>query len=116
MSFSPRAVLRKFLPGFQLRLAVVAMAALLFAQLGAMSHAYSHDAARSASHRTAVNSHDLCNDCLAYAPLLSAAGAPGTLPLLQPPGRGPVTSTTLGSQVELSPIPAFRSRAPPFTR
>jgi hypothetical protein len=92
------------------------MAALLFAQLGAMSHAYSHDATRSSTHQIAANSHDLCNDCLAYAPLLSAAGTPTALPLIQPPGRGPATSATVRSLVELGPIPAFRSRAPPFTR
>jgi hypothetical protein len=108
--------LRQILPAFQLRLAILAMAALLFAQLGAMSHAYSHDAARTAAHSTAANSHELCNDCLAYAPLLSAAGTSTALPLVEPQGRGPATSATVRSLVELGPIPAFRSRAPPFTR
>ena len=103
----------------KLRLAVVATAALLIAQFGAMSHVYSHDAVRAAaSHSTGVtlpgaSSHDPCNDCLAFAPLLSAAGTPGTLPVVEPEARGVPTRATAGSLIEDSLTLAFRSRAPP---
>jgi hypothetical protein len=109
--------LRNFLHRFELRLAVMAALALLIAQLGAMSHAYSHDAAIDAptTHQSAANSHDSCNDCLAYAPLLAAAGTPSALPFIEPPGRGLSPRATPQSLVDLSLTLAFRSRAPPYT-
>jgi hypothetical protein len=113
----PRTALRKFLHRFELRLAVMAAVALLIAQLGAMSHAYSHDAAIDSptTHQTGASSHDPCNDCLAYAPLLAAAGASGALPFIEPQGRGLATRATARSLVDLSLTLAFRSRAPPDT-
>jgi hypothetical protein len=110
--------LRQLLHRFELRLAVMAAVALLFAQLGAMSHAYSHDAAIGSptTHQTGASSHDPCNDCLAYAPLLAAAGAPSALPFIEPQGRGLVTRAAVNSLVDLSLTLAFRSRAPPTTR
>jgi hypothetical protein len=109
--------LRKFRHRFELRLAIIAAIALLIAQVGATAHAYSHDAAAgaAASHRSAANSHDLCNDCLAYAPLLSAAAAPSALPFLRPQGPSAAMRVTADSLVERSPTLAFRSRAPPYT-
>jgi hypothetical protein len=101
----------------ELRLAVMAVLALLLAQLGAMSHAYSHDAAMGsvATHQTGASSHDSCNDCLAYAPLLAVAGTPAALPSIEPQGRGLATCATADSLVDLSLTLAFRSRAPPET-
>lgn len=95
----------------------MAAVALLIAQLGALSHAYSHDAAAGApsTHQTGATSHDLCNDCLAYAPLLAGAAAPGALPSVLPQGRGLATRVTAHSLVDLSLTLAFRSRAPPNT-
>jgi hypothetical protein len=109
--------LRKLLHRFELRLAVMAVVALLFAQLGAMSHAYSHDAAleSASTHQSGASTHDPCKDCLAYAPLLAAAGATGTLPSIQPQGRGLATRASADSLVDLSLRLAFRSRAPPHT-
>jgi hypothetical protein len=109
--------LRKRLHRFELRFALLAMLALAVAQLGAISHAYSHDAAlgSSTAHPIGISSHDVCNDCLAYAPLLAAAGASGSLPRLDPQGRIDATRARLSSLVELSPLLAFRSRAPPST-
>jgi hypothetical protein len=99
---------------FGLRVAVMAVVALLIAQLGAMSHAYSHDAAiGSPTHQTGANSHEPCDDCLAYAPLLAGGGAPAALPFIEPQGRGLATSATAQSLVDLSLTVAFRSRAPP---
>jgi hypothetical protein len=109
--------LRKFLRRFELRVAAIAAVALLFAQLGAMSHAYSHDAAvGSVSHQSGANSHDPCNECLAYAPLLSAAGTPTALPWIEPQGRTLATSATARSLVARFITLAFRSRAPPVAR
>jgi hypothetical protein len=104
--------LRIFLPRFEFRTAFLAVAALLFAQLGAMTHAYSHDPASSTTPRTALSAHDLCKDCLAYAPLLSAS-TPTALPAFEPQGgsSGVVASAT--SLLDLAPRLAFRSRAPP---
>jgi len=107
--------MRKLRHRFELRLAIMAALALLIAQLGATSHAYSHDAAAgaAASHRSGANSHDQCNDCLAYAPLLAAAAAPSALPFLGPQGPSAAVRATADSLVERSPTLAFRSRAPP---
>jgi hypothetical protein len=99
----------------ELRVAVMAAVALLIAQLGAMSHAYSHDAAvgSPSTHQTGASNHAPCDDCLAYAPLLAVAGAPAALPFVEPQGRGLATSATAQSLVDLSLTVAFRSRAPP---
>ncbi len=94
----------------------MAALALLIAQIGATSHAYAHDivAGVSASLHDGAATHNPCSDCLAYAPLLSAAGTPTALPLMghQAPGTG--ESAAADSLVERTPTHAFRSRAPPF--
>lgn len=110
--------MRQLLHRVELRIAVLAAMALLFAQLGAMSHAYSHDAAVGApsSHDgTGAVTHDPCNECVAYAPLLCAAGTPAALPLLAPRGGTIATRATADSLVNLDLTLAFRSRAPPTT-
>ena len=102
--------------------------ALLFAQLGALSHAYAHDAAPgspaagssptsapAASHPTGAAGHDPCNECLAYAPLLCVAGTPTALPVVDPQARAPATGATADSLVDLRAALAFRARAPPAT-
>ena len=106
--------MRKLPHRFELRIAVLAVVALALAQLGAMSHAYSHDAASgsAATHQSAAI-HDLCNDCLSFAPLLAPAGASGALPSLEAQGHGLATRSTARSLLDLSLTLAFRSRAPP---
>jgi len=100
--------------------------ALLLAQWGAITHAYAHDGATNSlrAHHSgagnavagnAANSHDLCNDCMAFAPLLAAAGTPSSLPPLQHPGRAAGTRDAARSRVAFSPTVAFRSRAPPHS-
>jgi len=135
----------------ELRLAVLGLV-LLFAQFGAITHAYSHayphggaaDSPRShhsGAGRAAggwiasqgasgaldsagalgdldatgasATSHDLCSDCLSFAPLLAVAGAPSPLPFMQPQGRAAGSHDSTTSRVALSPTVAFRSRAPP---
>jgi hypothetical protein len=100
----------------------MAVLALVIAQMGATRHAYSHDAAvGSASVGSAsmqligAVSHNPCGDCLAYAPLLSAAGASGSLPLIEPEVRDAVARALPDSLVDGLPFLAFRSRAPPYT-
>jgi hypothetical protein len=115
-----RCALQSFLKRCEFRLAVLALG-LLFAQLGAISHAYAHDAANSvcahhsgADSHAAANSHDLCNDCLAYAPLLAAAGTPVSLPLIEVQRGVAHVNDTCASRVDLTLTLAFRSRAPPY--
>jgi hypothetical protein len=105
---------------------------LLIAQLGAMAHVYSHDAATGAAsaHQSLSGGpetgspqsgspqsggHDFCGDCLNFAPLLSAAGAPAPLPFIEPQGRVLAPHAERTSLVDRSPHLAFRSRAPPAT-
>jgi hypothetical protein len=109
--------LRKFLHRFELRIAVLTAVALLLAQLGAMSHAYSHDAAAgpAPAHQIGAGSHNPCDECIAYAPLLSAAGTPAALPSIEPQSFDLPSRAVADSLVDLSLTLAFRSRAPPAT-
>jgi hypothetical protein len=114
----------------------MAVMALLIAQIGALSHAYSHDgyahetrsqgfghnafaqdpfAGAASIHSNGAGSHDPCGDCLAYAPLLSAAGATPPLPFALPQVRGAAVRAPARSLNDRSPLLAFRSRAPPST-
>ena len=95
----------------------MAMAALVIAQMGAMSHAYSHDAAAGSVPLQIIGavSHNPCGDCLAYAPLLSAAGASGSLPPIEPEPRRATERALPDSLIDGLPFVAFRSRAPPYT-
>jgi hypothetical protein len=103
---------------YERRVAVIAAIALFFAQLGAMTHAYSHtpETRRVSTQQSTPGSHDTCNDCLNFAPLLATAGTPSILPFVQPAGRSVAPLAAFGSFVELRPRLAFRSRAPPVTR
>jgi hypothetical protein len=105
--------LRKFLHRFELRIAAMAAIALLLAQLGAMSHAYSHD--MTAAHQSGASSHEPCNDCLGYAPVLLGAAAPGTLPRVEAQSHARTVQAASRSRVDRTLHLAFRSRAPPKT-
>ncbi len=110
-----RAPLTYLTHRFELRLAVFAMAVLLLAQAGALSHAYSHDVAfGAASSQPAVpGEHDACRDCLGFAPLLNAAATPVSLPAIESPGHEVATRSPIASFAGGSAVYAFRSRAPP---
>ncbi len=114
---SPRMALTMLPHRFALRLAVLAMVGLFIAQLGAVSHAYSHDTALGSPslHLAGTISHEPCGDCLAYAPLLSAAGGSASLPFVAPPVPVGVTATLPGSLIDGWVFLAFRPRAPPYT-
>jgi hypothetical protein len=101
-----------------IRWAAIAAAALLIAQWGAMAHAYSHvPQTRSVSaQQQPVPAHDYCADCLNFAPLLSAAGAPAVLPVVLPQALSAAPPAALASLIDLKFLLAFRSRAPPATK
>lgn len=103
---------------FEVRLATIAAAALLIAQLGAMAHAYTHvpQSRPPAAHQSIPVTQESCDDCLNFAPLLSAAGAPAGLPFVAPQGRGVALQVAVASLIDLRPPLAFHSRAPPITR
>jgi hypothetical protein len=101
----------------KLRFAVIAALALVIAQFGAMAHAYTHvPETRAVSQQASPNVHDLCSDCLNFAPLLAAAGAPAALPFALPQGLCVAPQSQLDSPLDLKLLLAFRSRAPPATR
>lgn len=103
----------------QLRFAVIAALALVVAQLGAMAHAYTHvpqTRAAAQLQQTSPSVHDFCSDCLNFAPLLAAAGAPAALPFALPQGCCVAPQSQLDAPFDLKLLLAFRSRAPPATR
>jgi hypothetical protein len=109
--------LPRFPHAFEFRIALITAAALLIAQIGAVAHSYAHvGASGAATHQTAPGSHDACNDCLGFAPLLSAAGAPAALPHVEPQGRHVAARADGSSLVDRSLNLVFRSRAPPAAR
>ena len=99
----------------RLRFAVIAALALVIAQLGAMAHAYTHvpQAGAASTQQPAPGIHDLCNDCLNFAPLLAGAGTPAALPFALPQGCCVAPPTPRDSLLDLKFLLAFRSRAPP---
>jgi hypothetical protein len=114
----PGSVLLKRSHRVEFRLVALAALALFIAQLGAIAHAYSHRPATAptSAYQQTQASHELCGDCLNFAPLLAPAGTLAALPFsLQhsqstPPSAGP--ASFLDHRTYL----AFRSRAPPVTR
>jgi hypothetical protein len=102
----------------EFRIAAIAALALFITQLGAIAHAYTHSpsTAKTSAFQQIQKGHEFCSDCLNFAPLLAAAGAPTVLPIsLQytqsaPPPAPP--ASFLSHRTYL----AFRSRAQPVTR
>jgi hypothetical protein len=99
---------------FERRRVFLALAFFLVAQFGAQLHTYAHDAAAlGTAQQTIAVSHSVCDECLAYAPLLSAAATPARMPRLPGPGRSVAPAHRFLSFLDHAPILAFRSRAPP---
>jgi hypothetical protein len=98
---------------YHLRIALMMAMALLIAQFGAQAHAYSH--LQASPHSTEqLDSHGrLCSECLSFAPLLATAGSPAHLSAIAPQGVVTAPSAAVASLIARSPIPSFRSRAPP---
>jgi hypothetical protein len=101
----------------EFRVALIAALALICAQLGAMTHAYSHAPEKPplSSQHANLGIHDFCKDCLNFAPLLSAAGAPASLPFALPQVCSLAPQAQITCLVDLEFLLAFRSRAPPVT-
>jgi hypothetical protein len=99
------------------RIALIAALALFFAQIGAMSHAYSHEPelGTQSSQPAKLGMHDFCKDCLNFAPLLSAAGAPAVLPFAIPLPCRRAPQAQISCLVDLKFRLGFRSRAPPVS-
>ncbi len=111
------APLPRLKPRLEFRVALIAALALMFAQLGAMAHAYSHvpEKPQVASQHGNQGVHDVCKDCLNFAPLLSAAGAPAALPFALPQACRAAPQAQITCLVDLKFLLAFRSRAPPVS-
>jgi hypothetical protein len=101
---------------FELRIAVVTAVALLLAQFGAQAHSYSHQHAGSDTTYQFDAHGKACADCLSFAPLLSTAGTPAPLLVVELNGVDPAPTVTTDSLIARSFTPAFRSRAPPSSR
>ncbi len=87
--------------------------ALLIAQIGAVMHGYAHLSASGES-RGAPASSQSCPDCLAYAPVLAAAGGTSHSPAFAQAQIGATYRTPVAPLVGYSPQHAFLSRAPPL--
>jgi hypothetical protein len=100
------------------RIALIAALALIVAQMGAMAHAYTHvpKVSQTSIQIPSPTDHQVCGECLNFAPLLAAAGAPTIPVFIEAPARGPVATAQPASRLSARPLLAFRSRAPPATR
>jgi len=109
--------LRRLNRAFEFRIALIAALALFFAQVGAMAHSYTHipESGVSSSQQSNSGIHDFCKDCLNFAPLLSAAGAPAALPFAIPQPCRSAPQAQIARLAELKFLLGFRSRAPPVS-
>ncbi|HVY80003.1 MAG TPA: hypothetical protein VG994_03400 [Steroidobacteraceae bacterium] len=92
---------------------IVLALALLIAQTAAQAHAYSHLSAGTARSDFNGAVGQLCGECLAGTPLLSATGTPAAPCIAIVADAVAVVVTTLAPFFEPSHHYAFRSRAPP---
>lgn len=101
---------------FRVHIALIVAMVMLAAQFGAQAHAYSHLHPGGASTQQ-LDLHDskLCFECLAFAPLLTGAGAPSQPYVVAPQGVTAAPDATVASLISRPPTLAFRSRAPPST-
>jgi hypothetical protein len=95
----------------EFRIAVIAGLALFIAQLGAIAHAYTHQPATA--YQQTTKSHDLCGDCLNFAPSLTPAGTPTAAPFAPQHSQSAPPPQLPGSSLVHRTYLAFRSRAPP---
>jgi hypothetical protein len=98
----------------EIRVTALAVLAFFIAQMGAIAHAYTHQPSTRAS--TTQQSHELCGECLNFAPLLSAAGTPAILPFSLQRFRSAPPPAAPASFLDHHTYLAFRSRAPPVAR
>ncbi len=110
----------QFLPHrrYVARLGILLVLALVFAQTGAVLHAYSHT--HASPHRTQTTDSgapgpagQVCSDCLSFAPLLTAAGGTAQPPTVARSHAGTTYRFFVAPLAGQPPQHAFRSRAPP---
>jgi hypothetical protein len=112
---TPRNVKSRFLSPqrralvFHLLLAV----SLLLAQAAAYAHVCSHFKATDPASETSTAASQLCSQCLAGAPLLSAGGVPDFPPVLRAHDSAVQYATIIYARFTGRFHYAFRSRAPP---
>jgi hypothetical protein len=87
---------------------------LLFAQLGAVAHAYTH--LRSGADGAAANHVRTlpCLECASCAPLLTLGGAAAALPVLEVADAILAGAPPAVARQQAAACRAYRSRAPPF--
>ena len=87
--------------------------ALLIAQVGALLHGYTHSRSSPDPVGVGTTAGQICDECLAFTPLLAAVGTPEARLDFHPPcaHESPLSGAT--SLFERRPGYAFRSRAPP---
>ena len=108
-----RDVLSTVLKTWRSRLLLLAAVAMLVGQLGAQAHAYSHSGSPSAPSDQLHTHHDLCQECLAFTPLLAGAGGlDHTMSFADAKALWQASSAG-ASLISLELVLAFRSRAPP---
>jgi hypothetical protein len=101
----------------EFRITALAVLAFFIAQMGAIAHAYTHQPSTQTSiYRQSQSSHELCGDCLNFAPLLAAAGTPAAPPFSLANAASSQPASVPVSFLDHRTYLAFRSRAPPFTR
>jgi hypothetical protein len=100
----------------EFRITALAVLAFFIAQMGAIAHAYTHSPTQTSTTQQGQTSHELCGDCLNFAPLLAAAGTPAALPFSLQHSQSAPPSAAPTSFLDHRTYLAFRSRAPPVTR
>jgi hypothetical protein len=98
---------------FRLRIALIAVIAVLVAQFGAEAHAYSHMHAGSHFSDQYDSNGRLCSECSAFAPLLASADGPASLHVIVPQRVLTASAVAVASRISRVTTLAFRSRAPP---
>jgi hypothetical protein len=110
------SALKKFTHKSAFSFAVIAAIVLVLAQLGAMNHAYTHVPQVAATVQDSnPAAHSICDDCLSFAPVLSAAGSHTLLLFVAPPARAVALRAVAASLFNNRLNLAFRSRAPPVS-
>ncbi|MBS0365260.1 MAG: hypothetical protein JSR67_05490 [Proteobacteria bacterium] len=94
----------RFRPGRRsvARLCLLLVLLLVFAQVGAVQHRSEHG-----------TSSQVCSACLAFAPLLAAAGGKAHLPAVARAQAATPCHPVIAPLAGQTPQIAFRSRAPP---
>lgn len=96
-------------PRYRLIARVLALA-LFVAQIGAVTHAYSH---LVSDPQNVPSSTQPCGHCLSFAPLTMAVGGTPYAVLIHQYDAERIVPTDVPSIPSRSPYSAFRSRAPP---